>query len=220
MEDQNPHLPIVGVVGDVSEGSVREHARPTVFYNHRRMTEGGMTVFIRGRHAPLMANATRGVVHAIDPHLAVTNIRTFDRALGESVARERLSALISAAFAVSGLALAALGLYGVLAFLVTERTKEIGIRMALGATAGAVVRLVMRQSLRLAGVGAIIGLVTTVGVMMALGAVIRLRTVSFLDIVAFGGGLALVMAAAALAAYHPARRATRVDPSQTLRADA
>jgi predicted permease len=127
---------------------------------------------------------------------------------------------IGALLSAVALVLSVSGLYGVMTFTLGQRTKEIGIRMALGATAGAVVRLVMRQSLRLAGVGAIIGLVTTVGVMMALGAVIRLRTVSFLDIVAFGGGLALVMAAAALAAYHPARRATRVDPSQTLRADA
>ena len=69
MEDENPHLPVIGVVGDVSEGSVREHARPTVFYNHRRMTETGMTIFIPSPHASLLADDARAVVHAIDPNL-------------------------------------------------------------------------------------------------------------------------------------------------------
>jgi putative ABC transport system permease protein len=118
------------------------------------------------------------------------------------------------------LALSVSGLYGVLTYTLSQRTREIGIRMALGATAGAVVRLVMAQSARLAGVGAVIGLAVAFGVMKTLSAAIRLQTVSLLDIVAFGAGLALVMAATALAAYHPARRATRVDPAQTLRADA
>lgn len=118
------------------------------------------------------------------------------------------------------LALSVSGLYGVLAYTWNQRTKEIGIRMALGATAGMVVRLVMRQSARLAGVGSFVGLFVAFGVMAMLSSVIRLRHVLLIDLVAFGAGLALVMAATALAAYHPARRATRVDPAETLRADA
>ena len=217
MEDENPHLPIVGVVGDVSEGSVREHARPTVFYNHRRMTEGGMTIFIRSRQAPLLANATRGVVHAIDPNLAVTNIRTFDRALGESVARERLSALISAAFAVSGLALAALGLYGVLAFLVTERTKEIGIRMALGAGRGRLTAGVVAGGMRLVAIGATIGVLSALGLLRWAQAL--LFGISAYDPWTYAYALMLLAAIAAFASYLPARRAAAVDPMVALRAE-
>jgi predicted permease len=117
------------------------------------------------------------------------------------------------------LALSVSGLYGVLTYTLTQRTKEIGIRMALGATAGAVMRLVMGQSARLAGIGAAIGLVVAFAVLKVLSSAVQLERVSLLDGVAFGAGLALVMAATALAAYHPARRATRVDPSQTLRSD-
>jgi ABC-type antimicrobial peptide transport system permease subunit len=117
------------------------------------------------------------------------------------------------------LALTVSGLYGVLAYLLGQRTREIGIRMALGATAGAVTGLVMRQSARLAAVGGIAGLGAALGVMKVLSAVIELETVSLFDLAAFAGGLGLVMAATAVATYYPARRATRIDPAQTLRAE-
>jgi ABC-type antimicrobial peptide transport system permease subunit len=117
------------------------------------------------------------------------------------------------------LVLSVSGLYGVLTYMLNQRTKEIGIRMALGATAGAVVRLVLRQSTRLAGIGALAGGVVAFAAMKALSAAITLRAVSLVDVTAFAAGVALVMAATALAAYQPARRATRIDPSHTLRAD-
>jgi ABC-type antimicrobial peptide transport system permease subunit len=107
-----------------------------------------------------------------------------------------------------------------LTYTLSQRTKEIGIRMALGATAGAVVGLVMRQSARLAGVGALIGLVVAFGAMEVLSSVIRFRNVTVVDATAFTVGLVAVLTAATIAAYHPARHATRVDPSETLRAEA
>ena len=165
----------------------------------------------------MLANAARGVVHAIDPNLAVTNIRTFDRALGESVARERLSALISAAFAVSGLVLAALGLYGVLAFLVTERTREIGIRMALGAGRGRLTAGVVGGGMRLVGIGATIGVLSAFGLLRWAQAL--LFGISSYDPWTYAGALMLLAAVAALAAYVPARRAAHVDPSIALRAE-
>ena len=117
------------------------------------------------------------------------------------------------------LALSVSGLYGVLAYALSQRTREIGIRMALGATSGAVVRLVMRQTTRLAGAGAVIGLAIAFAAMMALRSAIQLQTITIVDAVAFLAGLVVVLAATALAAYQPARRATRIDPAQTLRAD-
>jgi hypothetical protein len=118
------------------------------------------------------------------------------------------------------LALSVSGLYGVLTYTVNQRTKEIGIRMALGATAAMIVRFVMQQFARLAGFGVAAGLLAAFGAMKILSSVIQLRRVSLLDTVAFGAGLAVVTAATALAGWYPARRATRVDPAETLRADA
>jgi putative ABC transport system permease protein len=118
------------------------------------------------------------------------------------------------------LALSVSGLYGVLSYILSQRTKEIGIRMALGATPRAVMGLVLQQSTRLAGIGALVGAVVAFAVMKTLSALIQLEAISLVDIGAFAAGLALVLAATILAAYQPARRATRVDPSQTLRADA
>jgi putative ABC transport system permease protein len=127
---------------------------------------------------------------------------------------------IGSLLASIALALGVSGLYGVLTYMVSQRAREIGIRMALGATSRAVVRLVIRQSTRLAGLGAIIGVIIAFAVLKVLSSWIQLRSITLLDLAAFAGGLTLVMAAVALAAYHPARRATRIDPAQTLRADA
>jgi len=112
------------------------------------------------------------------------------------------------------------GLYGVLIYTLNQRTREIGIRMALGASGAAVVRLIVRQSARLAAAGAMIGLIVAFGSLKALSSAIQLQTVTLVDAAAFAAGVVVVVAAAALAAYHPASRATRVDPSAALRADA
>ncbi len=132
----------------------------------------------------------------------------------------RAASWIGSILAGIALVLSVSGLYGVLSYTLTQRTREIGIRMALGATAAAVVRLVMGQSVRVAGTGAALGLAVAFAILKFLGSVIHMSRVSVLDGLAFGGGLALVLTAAAIAAYHPSRRATRVDPAVTLRADA
>ena len=118
------------------------------------------------------------------------------------------------------LALSVSGLYGVLTYALSQRRKEIGIRMALGATPRAVVALMLRQTTRLAGIGAAIGVIIAFAAMKTLSAAIQLDTISALDAGAFAAGVGTVMAATLIAAYQPARRATRIDPSQTLRADA
>ena len=187
--------------------------------------------------------------HAADPHATALLMRPrSDRELGPSALQEifrkaapdpqvfealplgemreaqmypiRAASWIGSLLGVIALVLSVSGLYGVLSYTLTQRTREIGIRMALGATAAAVVRLVMGQSARLAGIGAAIGLALAFGVLKVLSSAIHMSQVSVLDGFSFAGGFAVVLAATAFAAYYPARRATRVDPAVTLRADA
>jgi len=217
MQAQNPYLPVLGVVGNVSEGSVRDNAQPTVFYSHRQMGETGMTLFVRAKRPEALAQAAIAAIHGIDSNLAVTNVRSFESALAESLARERLSALVSGGFAVSGLLLASLGLYGLLAFLVTERTKEIGLRIALGAQVGQLRRAVVGGGLRLVALGAAFGIA---------GSLLLFRLVDTLlfgvapyDPSTYATVLGLLGLVSALASYVPARSASRVEPLVALRQD-
>lgn len=215
MQNKNPYLPIIGVVGDVSEGSVRDNAQPTVFYNHRQMAEAAMTIFVRTRQAAAVAAAGVAQIKRADPNLAVTKIQTLETAFGESVARERLNAMVSGAFAVSGLLLASLGVYGLLALVVTERTKEIGIRIALGAQHGRLQRSVVANGLRLVAVGSAIGVAGSLVLLRSLDTL--LFRVTPRDAGTYSAVLLLITAVAALAAYAPARRASRIEPLVALR---
>ena len=134
MRDENPYAPIIGVVGNVGEGSMRSAPRPTIFYGHSQLPLGP-TLFVRTDRPAATAEAVTSVIRRMDPNLVIRNVRTFEEAVAESLAQERLTALVSGAFAVSGLLLASLGLYALLAFMVSERTREIGLRIALGAQA-------------------------------------------------------------------------------------
>jgi putative ABC transport system permease protein len=217
MQNENPHLPVIGVVANVSEGSARGGPAPTVFYSHRQLNETAMTLIVRAAQPQGIAGAAVEAIRRLDPNLAVTRVRTFEHAFGESLARERLIALVSAAFALSGLLLASLGLYGLLAFVVAERTKEIGIRIALGAQIGRLTRSVVGNGLRLAAIGAAVGIA---------GSLVLLRTLRTLlfgvtpnDVSTYAAVLLLLCGVAALASYVPARRAARVEPLTALRQD-
>jgi putative ABC transport system permease protein len=215
MQAENPHLPILGVVGNVNEGSVRDGAKPTVFYSHRQMPENGMTLFARGNQPTAIAGSAVNALHAIDPNLAITKVRTLQGALGDSLARDRLSALVSGAFACSGLLLASLGLYGLLAFLVTERTKEIGVRIALGAPLGQLTRSVVGAGLRLVAIGAAIGVGGSLLLFQLFGTL--LFGVTPYDLSTYAAVLALLGVVAGLASYVPARRAAHIEPLVALR---
>ena len=217
MRRDNPYMPIVGVVGDVSEGSLREKAEPTIFYSHRVLNETTMTLLVRAERAEALARAAEAAVQAIDPNIALTRVRTFESALRESLARERLTAMLTGTFAASALLLSALGLYALLAFLITERTKELGIRIALGAGLARVTGSVVAGGLRLVLCGAVVGVLGSLVLLRSLGTL--LYGVTPHDPATYAGGLVLLFAVSALASYVPARRAARVQPLEALRQD-
>jgi putative ABC transport system permease protein len=217
MQEENPYAPIIGVVGDVADGSVSAPAQPTVFYNQRQIPIDAMVLFLRAPGAPGVARAAIDAIHELDPNLAIANVQTMDTALGESLGRERLIALVSTMFGLSGLVLASLGLYGLLAFIVAERTKEIGLRIALGARLGELLRGVLGGGLFLVLVGAIIGIAAAAAVS---------RSIAFLfygvtpyDPLTYAAVLALLALVAMVATLVPARRAATVNPVVALRAD-
>jgi putative ABC transport system permease protein len=215
MQDENPHLPVIGVVANVSEGSLRDQPRPTVYYNNRQMPWAATTLFVRTRTPEPLGQRITDTLRALDPTVLVTKVRTLESAFGESVARERLNALVSGAFALSGLLLASLGLYGLLAFLVAERTKEIGIKIALGARLGALTRAVIGGGIRLVAVGAAIGVVGSLLLSRWLAPL--LFGVAPYDPATYAAVLALLGIVAVWASYLPARRAARVEPLVALR---
>jgi putative ABC transport system permease protein len=147
----------------------------------------------------------------------VTKVRTYEGAIAESLARERLNALVSGSFALSGLLLASLGIYGLLAFLVTERTKEIGIRLALGEQRARLARSVVGGGLRLVAIGAVIGVAGSVLLLRSLQSLLFGVTPN--DLATYVAVLGLLGVVATLASYVPARRATRIEPLVALRQD-
>jgi len=217
MQDENPYLRIIGVVGDVSEGSVRVAPQPTVFYSHGRMPWATMTLFVRGGQSESLVRPITAALHELDPTLLVSNVRTIETALAESLARERISALISTSFAAGGLLLAALGLYGLLAYVVAERTKDIGIRIALGARLARITGSVVASGLLLVAIGVATGVIGSLLVLRPLGGL--LFGVTPYDLPTYATVVVLLGAIAALASYFPARHAARIEPLVALRCE-
>ena len=208
---------IVGVAGDVRNLDLATDPRPTMYLPTSQMLWPTMTLVVRTQSDIPVAAAIRKTVSALDPQLAVFNVRTMETMLEGSAAQPRLTAWLVGLFAILALLLAAIGVYGVLSYLVTQRTREIGVRIALGARPGSVLHLVVGHSLRLSLSGVALGLVAAVLLAPAIAS--QLYGVSPRD----AGTLAVVavslIAIAVLASYVPARRATRVDPLTALRAE-
>ncbi len=214
MQDENPYAPIIGVVGNVGEGSMRGAPRPTIFYSHSQLPLGP-TLFVRTDRPVAMAEAVTSVIHRMDPNLVIRNVRTFEEAVAESLAQERLTALVTGAFAVSGLLLASLGLYALLAFMVAERTREIGLRIALGANGASSRGLSSVTDFGSSRIGAAAGVVLSLVVLPSFGTL--LFGVTPTDATTYAVVLSLLSAVAGLASYVPARRAARVEPLTALR---
>jgi putative ABC transport system permease protein len=208
---------IVGVVGDVREFGL-DHAPAAEFYASQAQNAQPATLIVRTISEPRsMAQALTRAVHDVDPQTAVTHILTLEQARYESMASPRLTASLLGIFAGLALLIATAGIGGIMALMVSQRVREIGIRIALGARPASILQMVLGQGLLLAVLGIGIGIVGAV----ALAGLVKslLFEVPPTDILTFSGvGLTLLIAAA-LASYLPARRAATVDPNVALRAD-
>jgi putative ABC transport system permease protein len=218
MDDRNPFGEIVGVVGDVKEGAVDHEPSPTVYYVHAHLVYTGMVFVARTKGDPLLlAGPVREAIHQIDATLPVAQMRTMDAVVRETFARQKFSAMLLGGFSAVSLLLALVGIYGVLAYSVTERTREIGVRVALGAEPRRIVAMVLGSGMFMVVCGAASGLAGA----LALSGLLRsmLFGVQPHDVATFAAVPAVLIAVAALAAYVPARRASRMDPTEALRAE-
>jgi predicted lysophospholipase L1 biosynthesis ABC-type transport system permease subunit len=207
---------IVGVVGDAHQFGVDAPAEPEFYLPHAQDPWPWLYAVVRTRGDPvaLVRDAERAV-WSLDPNVPVTSVRTMEGLLAGSLARRRFQMLALGAFAGVAVLLAVVGVYGVMAYLVARRTREIGIRVALGAGRGGVLRLVVGEGARLAALGVGLGLVASLGASRAVARL--LYGVSPTDPLTFAGTAALLGGVALLACWVPARRAARVDPVRALR---
>jgi len=207
---------IVGVVGDVRDTSPERPGDPQMYMPFAQRPLGGIAFVVRSRRdVRTLSTEARAVVSAVDPEQPIYGIRTMDDVIGESLGQPRFRTLLLTLLGVVALALASIGIYGVMAYSVSQRTQEIGIRMALGAGAGQVLRLVLGQALRLAGAAVAVGLVGALAASRSLASL--LYGVTPTDPPTFAATAALLVGVAGLAAWVPARRAARVDPTVALR---
>ena len=219
VDSPNPWATVAGVVGDVRQGGLYGEQDLAIYVPYAQERRGfvaprDLIVRTTGNPASL-AGAVREAVWAVDKDQPISNVRTMDHVLAASVSRERFQTLLLALFATLALVLACVGLYGVISYAVVQRTHEIGVRMALGAQAGDVLRLVINQGMLLTLIGLVIGIagafaVTRVMTEMLYGVTAR-------DPLTFAGVPIVLGVIALLACYIPARRATKVDPLVALR---
>jgi hypothetical protein len=212
---------VVGTVRDVVSGlMIQGYDNGHIYLPTHPADAQAQAVLVRGRTARgLDAETVQQLLQQSGPDPQVFEALALDEMRALQMYPLLAASWVGSLLGVVALALSVSGLYGVLTYMLNQRTREIGIRMALGATGAAVVRMVMGQCGWLAGIGTAIGLGVAFAALRTLNAAIQLDSVALLDAVAFAAGLALIIAATALAAYLPARRATRVNPAQTLRAD-
>jgi putative ABC transport system permease protein len=210
---------IIGVVGDTKHHSVRDPVRMTVYRSILQSPElNGITYLVRTWQQPADAEAgIRSAMQQIDSKLALTGLQTEDQQIDNSLSNERLIAMLSSSFGVIAVLLAAIGLYGVLAFSTAQRTREIGIRMAMGAQRSTVVKMVLQDVLWICGVSIAISLPLAA----LLGRLLQsqLYGVRASDPVTLLGGTLMIAVVALLAAMIPARRAASIEPMQALRSE-
>ena len=208
---------IVGVVGDIHRAALTDQPRADLYFPLEQGPQTQTTIFVRTKGDPRdAAGEVRRTLHRIEPQSVTRRMQTLRDIAGESVQITRLALWLLGLFAVSALALAAVGIYGVMSYAVRQRTREIGTRMALGASPAQIQWMVMRDGVLTGAIGAAIGLAAGLASARALSTL--LYRVSPADPLTLAAATAVLLAVAMLACYVPARRATRVDPVRTLSA--
>jgi putative ABC transport system permease protein len=208
-------LTIVGIVGDTHEYGLDQAPRPTVYVNLFQRPHAFMTVtMLSDADTRSVSSAARGILRQLDPEIP-PSFRTFQQVYSASLGSRRFNLILIGFFGITALLLATAGVFGVMAYSVSRRTREFGVRVALGATSGNVLRMVLAQGMGAILIGVAIGIVGSVALTRMVSSL--LFGVTATDPVTFGGVTLLLVAVALLACYIPARRATQVDPLVALR---
>ena len=211
-------IEIIGVVGDFRQANLIDPPQPTAFIHYLQNMRSGLSIAVRTSGDPLrQANAVREAIWSVNKDQTITSIETMSSIVGGNVARPRLLATLLLLFGVMGLSLGALGIYGVLAYAVSQRRQEIGVRVALGATPRSVLGLVVGQGMTLAIIGVVAGVAGALVLTRVMAAV--LYEVRATDPATFAIVVLVLLATAFVASWLPAQRALRIDPVQALRYD-
>jgi predicted permease len=216
--NSSPDFTVVGVCANTRNNGLSSEIEPAVFIPFTTVAPPGRTLAIRSEADPASIFASlRKVVADLDPVLPLGNTRTVEQSLSEQTAQPKFTMSLFAFFAAVGLVLATVGLFSVLSFLVSRRTREIGVRMALGAQRRDVMELVLKDGGRLAGWGILVGTIASVGAVRIVGSQVDLFQINSTDPVSFAAVVVLLGLVAMLACWLPARRAAKVDPMVALR---
>jgi predicted permease len=212
---------VIGVVRDVMSSLIFGGFDAAHVYLPTNASSPHASVLLVRGHSQqdVRPEITQKILRNLHPEATAFEVMPLDEAMALQMFPIRITSWIGSLLGGIALALSLSGLYAVLTYTLTQRMREIGIRIALGASRSSVARLVLMQSMRMAGLGALIGMVIAAGVMKALGSTVELRNISIIDLPSFGLSLAFVLLAASLASLFPARRASAVDPGATLRVD-
>jgi putative ABC transport system permease protein len=214
----SPEFTIVGIIADTRNDDLASRTQPAVLIPFTLIAPSGRTLTIRAHADPVaLVNALRTQMKQIDPTLPISTPRTFEEILNNGQAHPRFISVLFSFFGILGLLLALVGIYSLLSYVVAQRTREIGVRIALGAQRGDVLRLVIRAGARLVGVGIVVGLVAGFAAARLLASKIELFEITSTDPISFLAVTLLLSAVAAAACLIPAHRASKVDPMEALR---
>ncbi len=216
-DEPDPRM-VVGVVGDVRGAALADAPTPTTYVPIMQKPYQNLSIVVRTTAPPAsLAAPLRAILHDLDHEVPVYSVQTMDERVASSVGRERFYATLIAVFAAVALVMSAVGLYGVIAYAVSQRTHELGVRVALGASAQRISNMVIGEGLALTAAGMVVGLIASVAVGRTMSTL--LYGVSAIDPMTFGGVIAVLGVVAALASWIPARRAARVDPLIAMRGE-